>query len=112
MQKFLSQYKNLTSNFKLNKLTHLQFNKFSHISFSSKFRVEKDSFGDMNVPADRYWAAQTQRSLQNFEIGTQEDKMPISVVHAMSIVKKSAAKVSIKHPSALPCNNNYLTSLI
>jgi|LauGreDrversion4_2_1035121.scaffolds.fasta_scaffold416378_2 fumarate hydratase class II len=60
----------------------------------SLFRVEYDTFGPINVPTDKYWAAQTQRSLQNFAIGTKEDKMPISVVRAMAIVKKSAAKVN------------------
>lgn len=60
---------------------------------SGNFRVEYDTFGPVNVPNDKYWAAQTQRSLQNFAIGTQEDKMPMSVVRAMAIVKKCAAKV-------------------
>lgn len=59
------------------------------------FRVEHDTFGPINVPTDKLWAAQTQRSLQNFAIGTKEDKMPISVVRAMAIVKKCAAKVNI-----------------
>jgi len=62
-------------------------------SQSGNFRVEYDTFGPVNVPNDKYWAAQTQRSLQNFAIGTQEDKMPMSVVRAMAIVKKCAAKV-------------------
>jgi hypothetical protein len=62
-------------------------------SSSGNFRVEHDSFGPINVPVEKYWAAQTQRSLQNFAIGTQEDKMPISVVRAIAIIKKSAAKV-------------------
>ncbi len=62
---------------------------------TSAFRVEYDTFGPVNVPTDKYWAAQTQRSLQNFAIGTKEDKMPISVIRAMAIIKKSAAKVSI-----------------
>ena len=77
-------------------ISNFKFPKFNHISFSTKFRVEKDTFGDINVPADRYWAAQTQRSLQNFAIGTAEDKMPMSVVHAMAIIKKSAAKVNMR----------------
>jgi len=64
-------------------------------SNTGNFRVEYDTFGPVNVPNDKYWAAQTQRSLQNFAIGTQEDKMPISVVRAMAIVKKCAAKVFI-----------------
>jgi fumarate hydratase class II len=60
-----------------------------------KFRVEYDTFGPINVPEEKYWAAQTQRSLENFAIGTKEDKMPMSVIRAMAIVKKCAAKVNI-----------------
>ena len=54
-----------------------------------KFRQEKDSIGYIDVPADKYWGAQTQRSLQNFKIGGQ--KMPLEVVRAFSILKKAAA---------------------
>jgi fumarate hydratase class II len=64
---------------------------------SSNFRIEYDTFGAINVPEDRYWAAQTQRSLQNFAIGSREDKMPISVIRAMAIVKKCAAKVNMNY---------------
>src|ERR1700751_1695132 len=52
-------------------------------------RTETDSFGPIEVPADRYWGAQTERSRQNFRIG--EDRMPISLVHALGIVKLAAA---------------------
>ena len=54
-----------------------------------EYRIEHDSMGEMKVPADRYWGAQTQRSLQNFEIGTE--KMPKEIVKAFGILKKSAA---------------------
>ena len=54
-----------------------------------KYREEKDSIGIVNVPADKYWAAQTQRSTQNFRIGGQ--KMPIEVIRAYAILKKAAA---------------------
>ncbi len=54
-----------------------------------KFRKEKDSIGYIDVPSDKYWAAQTQRSLQNFKIGGQ--KMPREVVQAFAILKKAAA---------------------
>jgi len=56
-----------------------------------EFRVEKDSLGEVKVPADKYWAAQTQRSLQNFKIGGQADKMPIEIIKAFAILKKAAA---------------------
>ncbi len=55
-------------------------------------RREFDSMGDVEVPADRYWGAQTQRSLQHFSIG--RDKMPIEVYHAYGIVKKACALVN------------------
>ena len=57
-----------------------------------KHRTETDSFGPIEVPADRYWGAQTQRSLQNFRIGA--DRMPPPVVRAFGIVKKAAAIVN------------------
>ncbi|MFZ1496607.1 MAG: lyase family protein, partial [Saprospiraceae bacterium] len=59
----------------------------------SNFRQEKDSMGYIDVPADKYWAAQTQRSLQNFKIGNQ--RMPIEVVHAFATLKKAAALANV-----------------
>ena len=56
----------------------------------SATRVETDSLGSIEVPADRYWGAQTERSLQNFRIG--EDRMPVALVHALGIVKLAAAQ--------------------
>ncbi len=53
------------------------------------FRQEKDSIGYVDVPAQKYWAAQTQRSSQNFKIG--HDQMPIEVIRAFAILKKAAA---------------------
>lgn len=57
-------------------------------------RQEFDSMGKVDVPADRYWGAQTQRSLQHFSIG--RDRMPIEVYRAYGIVKKAAALVNLK----------------
>lgn len=54
-----------------------------------EYRIERDSMGEMQVPADRYWAAQTQRSLQNFKIGGEI--MPREITHAFGILKKAAA---------------------
>ena len=56
------------------------------------FRKEKDSIGFIEVPAEKYWAAQTQRSLQNFKIGGQ--KMPNEVIKAFAILKKAAANTN------------------
>ena len=53
------------------------------------YRIETDSIGDIQVPADKYWAAQTQRSLENFKIGNQ--KMPTEIIRAFAILKKCAA---------------------
>jgi fumarate hydratase class II len=55
-------------------------------------RIETDSFGDIAVPADRYWGAQTQRSLQNFRIG--DERMPMPLIHALAVVKSAAADVN------------------
>ena len=54
-----------------------------------EYRIERDSMGEMQVPADRYWAAQTQRSYQNFRIGGEV--MPREITHAFGILKKAAA---------------------
>jgi len=55
-------------------------------------RIERDTMGEIEVPADRYWGAQTQRSLQNFRIGGQ--KFAPAVIHALGVVKKAAAHVN------------------
>ena len=54
-----------------------------------EYRIEKDTMGEMQVPANSLWAAQTQRSLQNFKIGGQ--KMPTEIIRAFAILKKAAA---------------------
>jgi len=61
---------------------------------SGKTRSEKDSMGTIKVPADRYWGAQTQRSLENFRIGGE--RMPEPVVRALGIVKKAAALANLE----------------
>ncbi|OHT08095.1 Fumarate hydratase class II [Tritrichomonas foetus] len=55
-------------------------------------RVERDSFGPINVPGNRHWGAQTQRSLQNFKISTE--RMPIELIHALARIKRAAAIVN------------------
>ena len=55
------------------------------------FRVEKDTMGPVNVPADAYWGAQTQRSIDNFKIGGLPTRMPIEIIRAFAILKKAAA---------------------
>ncbi len=57
-----------------------------------KYRIERDTMGEVAVPADRLWSAQTQRSLTNFKIGIE--KMPAEVIKAFAVLKKSAAMVN------------------
>ena len=57
-----------------------------------KIRLEKDSMGTVEVPADKYWGAQTQRSLHHFSIGI--DKMPGEVISGFAVVKKASALVN------------------
>ena len=59
---------------------------------SGPTRTESDSFGPIDIPADRLWGAQTQRSLHNFRIGTE--RMPVEVVHALGLIKRAAAEVN------------------
>ena len=56
-----------------------------------EYRIEHDSMGEMKVPADRLWAAQTQRSRENFEIGVGIETMPAEIIHAFGVLKKAAA---------------------
>src|SRR5690625_1696949 len=58
------------------------------------YRIEKDTIGEIHVPADKYWGAQTQRSRQNFKIGWE--KMPLEIIRAFGILKKSAALANEK----------------
>ncbi|MFA6533113.1 MAG: class II fumarate hydratase [Patescibacteria group bacterium] len=59
------------------------------MKIKSKVKIEKDSLGNVQVPENKYWGAQTQRALNNFKIGKQ--KMPIEIIRALAIVKKAAA---------------------
>ncbi len=63
------------------------------MSDQGKIRVESDSMGNIDVPADRYWGAQTQRSLQNFKIGGE--KMPPQMVKALGLQKLAAARTNV-----------------
>lgn len=61
---------------------------------SKEFRIEKDTFGELKVPADKYYGAQTMRSVMNFPIGDTFERMPYGVIVAMGILKKAAAEVN------------------
>ncbi len=58
------------------------------------YRIETDTMGSVEVPADKYWGAQTQRSLQNFAIGGEAMKMPMEIIRAFAILKKAAARTN------------------
>ncbi|KAI9090540.1 fumarate hydratase [Phlyctochytrium arcticum] len=61
-----------------------------------KYRVERDTMGELQVPADKYWGAQTERSLSNFKIGGTSDKMPIELIQAFGVLKKAAARANME----------------
>ena len=61
---------------------------------TKKYRTEVDSFGEVKIPEKALWGIQTQRSLQNFEIG--KERQPLEMIHALAIVKKAAAKINIQ----------------
>ena len=58
-------------------------------------RIETDTMGPVEVPADKYWGAQTQRSLQNFAIGGEAMKMPMEIIRAFAVLKKAAALTNL-----------------
>ncbi|KAL5639041.1 hypothetical protein ACGC1H_006529 [Rhizoctonia solani] len=64
---------------------------------AQKFRTEKDTFGDLQVPANVYWGAQTQRSLLNFDIGGPSERLPPPLIKALGVLKKAAAEVNVTY---------------
>lgn len=62
---------------------------------STASRTETDSFGPIEVPADAYWGAQTERSVENFPFGPRE-QMPLEIVHALGVIKQAAARVNAR----------------
>ncbi|KAI0785972.1 fumarate hydratase [Abortiporus biennis] len=67
----------------------------SAIMMEQKYRTERDTFGELQVPADRYWGAQTQRSLQNFDIGGPTERLPPPLIKAFGVLKKAASIVNV-----------------
>jgi fumarate hydratase class II len=65
------------------------------VAVEQKYKIEHDTFGEIRVPYDRYWGAQTQRSLQNFKIGGKKAVMPEAVIRSFGILKKAAAIVNM-----------------
>ncbi|KAF8203676.1 L-Aspartase-like protein [Pholiota molesta] len=64
---------------------------------SSNYRVERDTFGELKVPSDKYWGAQTQRSLQNFDIGGSAERLPLPLIQAFGVLKKAASVVNVEY---------------
>lgn len=62
----------------------------------SNTRTESDAFGEIQVPGDKYWGAQTERSLENFKINQPQDRMPPPIVKAFGILKGAAAAVNVR----------------
>lgn len=60
-----------------------------------EYRIEHDTMGEVKVPADKYWGAQTQRSRDNFKIGGEKNQMPMEIIRAFAILKKSAAETNM-----------------
>lgn len=65
-------------------------------------RAETDAFGEVQVPADKYWGAQTERSLENFKINQPQDRMPPPIVKAFGILKGAAATVNMQFGLGTP----------
>ena len=66
------------------------------MSTEQAFRIESDTMGQIQVPSDKYWGCQTQRSLENFKIGDAREKMPIELIQAFGYLKKAAAIVNLE----------------
>ena len=66
----------------------------SNCGMDAGYRIEHDSMGEVRVPADKYWAAQTERSRENFPIGSGIETMPREIIHAFGILKKAAARAN------------------
>ncbi len=60
------------------------------------YRIEKDTMGQVQVPADVYWGAQTQRSIENFDIARSTNRMPIEIIYAFAYLKKAAALTNLE----------------
>ncbi len=65
-------------------------------SIKMDYRIEKDSMGEIKVPSDKLWGAQTERSYENFKIGREKEKMPDEIIHAFGILKLAAARANNK----------------
>jgi fumarate hydratase class II len=88
----MNEFRTIFNLIKTNPSNYLIFVKTTYMSVSteSKFRIEHDTMGEVKVPADKYWGAQTERSRNNFKIGP-EGSMPKEIIYAFGYLKKAAA---------------------
>lgn len=88
-----AKYKDLKKPIKLNikDLHNIKSRLQNQLHETKKYRVEKDSLGEIKVPDNMFWGAQTQRSLNHFSIGN--NKMPLEIVYSLALIKKCAARV-------------------
>jgi fumarate hydratase class II len=75
-------------------------------------RTETDAFGPLEVPSDKYWGAQTQRSLGNFKINQPQDRMPEGVVRAFGILKGAAATVNMRYGLGIVSRRAFKRSVV
>ena len=83
----------------LSSATPLSTSKHFHATIHkmADMRVESDAFGEIQVPGDKYWGAQTERSLENFRINQPQDRMPPPIIKAFGILKGAAATVNMQY---------------
>ncbi|OBR08680.1 Fumarate hydratase [Colletotrichum higginsianum IMI 349063] len=86
-----SRSANFTSPFSLQRSIHTTAPRMTET------RTESDAFGEIQVPADKYWGAQTERSLENFKINQPQDRMPPPIIKAFGILKGAAAAVNVRY---------------
>ena len=76
-----------------------------------EYRLEQDTMGNVKVPVDKYWGAQTERSRNNFKIGGANMTMPIELIRAFAILKKSAAEANASLGVLDPQKANMITNV-
>ena len=81
-------------------IPHISFSRSFHattVAMEGQTRAETDAFGEVRVQADKYWGAQTERSLTNFRINQPQDRMPPAIIKAFGILKGAAATVNMRY---------------
>ncbi|KAF2839957.1 fumarate hydratase [Patellaria atrata CBS 101060] len=96
---FTKSYVEPTRTQSIGKFPHIVFRTFitSRTMMAGTTRAETDAFGEIQVPSDKYWGAQTERSLENFKINQPYDRMPPPIVRAFGILKGAAATVNMQY---------------